>query len=112
MAQLAPVEILAGADGLQYGIVAPKFFILQRRNRDVENGKNQIVAAKFALALEEGVEFEGAMLAAQCPGVTIGMKNTDWAMPWAISFSQSVPSEIAALSCQTRIVLRTAELRA
>ena len=82
MAQFAPIKVLTRADDAKYGIVAPQLLVLQRRNRNVENRKHQIGAAKLGFARQERLKFQAAMMTSQrARGVMIGMKNTDWRMP-------------------------------
>ena len=68
MAQFAPIEVLTCADDTKHGIVAPQLLILQRRNRNVENRKHQIGAAKLGFARQERLKFEAAMVTSQRAG--------------------------------------------
>src|SRR5215475_4743753 len=63
MAQMLPIDALAGADDVQHGVLAPAVFVLQRRNADIEDREDQIVAADFGFAGEEGFELELAVAA-------------------------------------------------
>src|SRR5258707_13724579 len=64
MTELLPIDILPAADDLEHGVLSPPAFILQRRNADVKNRKDEIVAPERRLAREERFEFELAMVAA------------------------------------------------
>jgi len=59
--KVAPVHILARADCREHGVVAPYGFVRERRDRDVEDRKDEVVPAEGALAREERVELEFAV---------------------------------------------------
>ena len=48
--KVPPIEILAGGDDLKHRAIAPQLLVLERGDRNVEDGKHQILAAKLGFA--------------------------------------------------------------
>src|SRR6516225_12195830 len=67
MTQLPPIDILAPSYGRQDRMATPLRLALERRNRNVQDRKNQVGTAERLFAREKAVELELAILAVDQP---------------------------------------------